>query len=61
MFPHPLRQINFKCRRVGLFVPPKHSHNVTVYMAPDPERVENVITLFGHVIPYLLQQSRFYY
>ena len=63
MFPHPLRQINFKYRRVGLCVPPKHSHYVTVYMASYPERVETVITLFGHVlvIPYLLQKRRFYY
>jgi hypothetical protein len=57
MFPHPLRQINCKYRRVGLCVPSKHSHYVTVYMAPYPERVEKLITLCGHVIPYLLQQS----
>jgi len=37
MFPHPLRQINFKYRRVGLCVPPEHPHYVTVYMASYPK------------------------
>jgi hypothetical protein len=57
MFPHPLRQINFKNRRVRLCVPPKHSHYVRVYMSSYPERVEKVITLCGHVTAYILQQS----
>jgi len=50
MFPYPLRQINFKYRRVGLSVPQKHSHYLTVYMASYPERVKTVITLCGNVI-----------
>jgi hypothetical protein len=57
MFPHPLQQINFQYRKVGLCVPPKHPHYLTVYMASDPERVKTVITLCGNVISYHLQQS----